>query len=189
LQRIIIFTYILFITCQNPFKTREAEEPSQQRTNREIPSDPETVLRNLQSAIVDMNVDNYMLCLLSAEKGFQFIPDPFVKENYPTLFELWTDQSERSYFSQLATYLPGDSLSRLILEVVSTEVFQDSALLRRKYELFLDHTYSGNVPKAANGQADFWLVQDEGYWYIKRWIDIGTSDTPCWSTIKAGFGK
>lgn len=189
MQRIIIFIIILFIACQNPFETREAEKPSQKRTNREIPSDPETVLRNLQNAIAEMNVDNYMLCLLSTEKGFHFTPDPFVKENNPDVFVSWNDQSERSYFKQLANYLPSDSLSRLFLSIVSTEVFQDSALLRKKYKLYLHHTYSGKVPNEAEGRTDFWLTREEGYWYIKRWVDIGATDIPSWSSVKAGFGK
>lgn len=177
------------MACQNPFATREAEEPSQERTNRDIPSDPETVMRNLQSAISEMNVDNYMFCFLNSAQDFQFVPDPFVKENNPGLFDAWDDASEKGYFTQLANYLPNDSLSMLLLTVVSTEDFQDSVLLRRKYDLLLRHTYSDKISNRAVGQCDFWLVQKDGYWYIKRWLDFGTSDAACWSSIKAGFGK
>jgi len=76
-----------------------------------------------------------------------------------------------------------------MFDAVSREDFQDSVLLRRSYQLIVHHTYPGKVPRDVKGQADFWLIQRDGYWYIKRWLDFGTADTPNWSSIKAGFGK
>lgn len=177
------------LACNNPFATREVEEPVHSRSNREIPSDPETVLRNLANAILEKNIANYMYCLTPNPTSFSFIPDQFVKENNPDLFEFWGLDAERNYMNQVSNYVPIDSLSQVAFEEISTDVFADSALLRRKYDLTLNHTYEGNVPRNATGQAYFWIFQEEGYWYIKKWVDFGTSEQPSWSTIKAGFGK
>jgi hypothetical protein len=91
--------------------------------------------------------------------------------------------------NQVRNYVPADSISRLFFDEVSTEVFADSALLRRKYTLILHHTYQGNVPRMAQGEADFWIFRYEGYWYIRKWVDIGSPSIPSWSSSKAGFGQ
>jgi len=185
----LLITIAIGLGCQNPFATREVEAPNRDRSNREIPSDPEAVLRNLQYAIADKNETNYMDCLTPNAFFFQFIPDQIVKEFNPTVFERWGLEAERNYFNQIRNYVPDDSLSQLIFQEISSEVFADSALLRQKYTLILRHTYQGNVPRKVTGQAYFWLFKEAGYWFIRRWFDFGTAGEPSWSTIKAGFGK
>jgi len=185
---------VLLVTCcENPFATREVEEPIRARSNREIPSDPEAVLQNLKSAIADKNVANYMACLTSKAQSFSFVPDQFVKENNPVVFQIWGLEEEQNYMNQVRNYVPIDSISQLSLDeipgTISNEVFADSALLRRNYTLILNHTYKGNVPRRATGQAYFWIFKEEGQWFIRRWIDFGTSGQACWSAIKAGFGQ
>lgn len=177
----------LLLACENPFATRDVEEPVKARSNREIPSDPEAVLRNLKNAIEDKNEANYMACLTSNAQYFQFIPDQIVKEFNPVVFENWGLESERNYINQIQNSVPNDSLSQLIFEDLSTEVFADSALLRKKYTLILNHTYEGNVPRKVTGQAYFWIFKEAGYWFIHRWVDFGNSGEPSWSTSKAGF--
>ncbi len=180
---------ILIISCKSPFSTREAEEPIRARSNREIPSGPEEVLRNLQSAILDKNVTDYMYCLTSMPDKFTFIPDEFVRQNNPTVFVSWGLESEKNHMNWVKNYVPNDSLSRLFFDEISSEVFADSAIMQRKYTLILDHTYRGNVPREMTGQAVFWIFKDEGHWFIRKWIDIGNPEKPSWSTLKAGFGK
>ncbi|MBN2092831.1 hypothetical protein JW964_24635 [candidate division KSB1 bacterium] len=180
---------MLLLNCKSPFATREAEEPIRARSNREIPSGPEVVLRNLQSAILDKNVIDYMYCLTSKPEKFTFIPDELVRQNNPTVFVAWSLEAEKNYISQVRNYVPRDSLSRLFFEEINSEVFADSAIMQRKYTLILKHTYQGNVPREMSGQAIFWIFKDEGHWFIRKWVDIGDPEKPNWSTLKAGFGK
>lgn len=187
--KIIYFILVLGLYACNPFATRKAEEPVEERSSREIPSDPEAVLRNLQNAISEKNVTNYMSCLTDSAQKFRFIPEQSVKENNPGLFENWDLQKERNYINQLFTYLPADSVRKLSFEYISNTVFPDSVLVKRKYLLEVRHTLKDRVPQRVIGQADFWMFQDDGYWYIYRWEDIRTTEQPSWSSIKAGFGK
>lgn len=183
---IILFFYL---NCQNPFDTRDAETPINSRSNREIPSDPDAVLRNLQTAILDKSVPDYMYCLTPMENLFRFVPDPSISEQNPVVFREWNLTAEQNYMNQVRNYVPADSISRLFFDVVSTEVFADSALLRRKYTLILHHTYQGNVPRIAQGEVEFWIFRDAGHWYIRKWVDIGSPSIPSWSSSKAGFGQ
>lgn len=185
----VILVLVGLISCKSPFATRETEEPINARSNREIPSGPEVVLRNLQSAILDKNVTDYMYCLTSKSEKFSFIPDEFVRQNNPTVFITWGLEAEKNYMNQIRNYVPRDSLSRLFFDDITSEVFADSAIMQRKYTLIVRHTYQGNVPREVTGQAIFWIFKDEGYWYIRKWIDIGDLEKPNWSTLKAGFGK
>jgi hypothetical protein len=180
---------VLFINCKSPFATRETEEPINARSNREIPSSPDVVLRNLQNAILDKNVSDYMYCLTSKPENFTFIPDEFVRQNNPTVFITWGLEAEKNYMNQVRNYVPRDSLSRLFFNEISSEVFADSAIMQRKYSLILGHTYKGNVPHEVSGQAIFWIFKDEGHWFIRKWVDIGDQEKPNWSTLKAGFGR
>lgn len=188
----LIFSLILlpfFFSCENPFATREVEEPIRSRSNQEIPSDPESVIRNLQVAFSSRDVSNYMNCLTQKPNLYQFVPDELVKGNNPGLFENWNIESEQVYMNQITNFVPADSISQVTFEVISNEVFADSALLRRNYSMILNHTFQGNVPRKAEGQAYFWLFKEEGYWYIREWLDFGTNNQSSWSSIKAGFGK
>ncbi|MCI0514557.1 hypothetical protein L0128_15190 [candidate division KSB1 bacterium] len=144
-------------------------------------------MQNLQNAVVDKNVENYLYCFTTKVHLFQFIPEQLVKQNNPTVFDAWGLEAERNYFNQMRNFVPQDSICRLVLDEISSEIFADSALLRRRYGLLIHHTSQGNVPRDVRGEADFWIFKEEGYWFIRRWVDIGTAGQPSWSSIKAGF--
>jgi len=180
---------LLFLSCQNPFATRKVEEPISVRSNREIPSVPEAVLRNLQSAIVDKNVADYMYCLTTKSTEFSFIPDDFVRQNNPTVFSHWNLDAEKNYMNQIRNYVPIDSVCRVFFYEISSEVYPDSAIMRRNYTFVINHTYQGNIPNEVVGEVTFVIFKEEGHWFIRKWIDNGSTDQPCWSTLKAGFGQ
>lgn len=184
-----IFILLVFLNCKSPFATREAEEPINSRSNREIPSGPEAVLRNLQSAIQEKNVIDYLYCLTAKAEKFTFIPDEFVRQNNPTAFVAWGLNAEKNHISWLSSSVPRDSLSRLFLEDITSDVFADSAIMQRKYTLVLGHTSKGNLPREMRGQAIFWIFKEEGYWFIHKWVDIGNPEFPNWSILKAGTGR
>ena len=188
-SRFLLLILLFFLNCQNPFDTRDAEEPINSRSRLEIPSDPEAVLRNLQTAILDKSVTDYMYCLTPREDKFRFVPDPSISEQNPAVFREWNLAAEQNYMNQVRNYTPADSISRLFFDIISTEVFADSAVLRRKYTVILHHTYQGNVPRIAQGEAEFWIFRNEGHWYIQKWVDIGSPSIPSWSSSKAGFGQ
>ena len=184
----------LLCACTNPFATREPEEPSEGSLSFIPPRTPEVVLINLRNAILEQNLENYLRCLGDSTRlpqGFRFIADAGVASENPGLFERWTKDNEKSYFSQLRALIPPDSLHILNLQVVQSTQFADSALFVENYTLTVKHTQQDKgVPAVVAGQARFNMGVDSfGDWAIYRWEDVAVGDEPTWSTLKAVYGN
>ncbi len=185
---------LLMLQCTNPFETRAPAAPDAGRLSWIPPRRPEIVLENLRNAILEQNVENYLRCLSDTSrqpKRFQFIADPLVASENPGIFENWTRDNERAYFSQIRALVPQDSLHFLTLVPVQTTQFADSALFVQNYTLTLRHTQQAQgVPGVVSGQARFWMGVDEfGDWAIYRWEDRALGNQSTWSVLKAIFGK
>lgn len=182
-------------SCKNPFATREAEPPTEGRTSWQFPTDPVIVLENMKVAIREKNVENYMKCLVDSVNLFRFVPDQFEASNHIGIFERWNLTHEQSYINKAFTSIPDDSLRSLRFSSLQRSEFPDSALIRADYVLELNHILKIDFPKLAQGRVDFWFVQRNGYWVIRRWIDFETkldstaTRIPSWSTLKASFIK
>jgi hypothetical protein len=175
------------LSCTNPFATREAERPTEDRSSWRQPTSPEIVIENLQLSIIEGNESNYSNCL--AENGqFRFIPDDVVKSNNPGLFDNWNKDSEKTYITKLFTATT-DSLKHAAITISRVPDYGDSVFIKVDYQLEFHHSLSESFPDSARGQAEFWLRETEGSYYITRWTDFGLADTPSWSAIKASFWK
>lgn len=189
-----LLIFVLSLSCQWPFDTREPEPPKVQRSTWIQPTSPEMVLTNMKNAIAEKNIENYMRCLVDSvhsTKTFVYVPDPVVANTNPTLFRQWDIARERNYINQVFAVLPADSSRRLVFQELPSTVTPDSAVLKRNYELVLKHILPPkDFPREARGQAEFWLAKnDAGDWAIYRWIDAGIADAPSWSALRASFGK
>ncbi len=186
---IVLMCIVLsFAFCDNPFATRKPEPPSENRSTWLQPIFPDRVITNLKFAIVEANVLNYMKCLTDSISRFRFTPDDFVSRNNQGFFDRWDLSSEQNYITKVftATY---DSVRNLKFSPVQPIDYQDSVLVKIDYELEVHHNLGDNYPQVVTGQADFWLNNSNGEWYITSWIDQGTENNPSWSSLKVIFGK
>lgn len=192
---LVCFLVLILVACNNPFSTREAEPPGQKRSNWIPPSSPDIVLINLRNSIADKNVANYLRCLVDtsqSQRRFQFIPDQSVKNKNPGVFDSWGIQEEKSYINQLFSSLPEDSTRSLLFQnLKESPYYPDSTVFTGEYRLILKHIQDpSSYPREVEGRVEFWLAQEkDGDWSIYHWTDMATGEHPCWSDLKAAFGK
>ncbi len=181
---------LFFLTCQNPFSTRDPEEPENSQSTWFQPVSPEIVLDNLAAAIREKNVDNYMRCFGSTEmlrSGFWFVPEISVANNYQSVFINWNSENERNYVNNLFGQMPVDSVSSLILTDNSEFQYGDSIRTSKDYDLFIAHS-NPSVPRQLNGRLDLTVRKGpDALWYISFWADYKIDDRPVWSILKAEF--
>ncbi len=197
LERKLLFACLLFLvffSCENPFATRKPEEPVTNQSNWIQPTSPIYVIVNLQNAISERNIANYLRCLADtsvSSKQYRFFPEPAVANANPGLFFGWSKQEESNYLQQLNAFLPDDSTATVKFERLNETTFQDSVILLQNYNLKMHYKcQTGDCPRNLRGQAEFRLVRsDDDFWYIYRWSDFATGDEPSWSELKAKFGK
>ena len=187
---VAVSVFLCFMYCQNPFSTREPEQPSGQQAAWNQPVAHEIVLDNLRSAISEKNVENYIRCFGltdAVRENFLFVPELSVANNYLGVFTNWSIIEERNYINHLFSLLSPDSVSSLILTNVTEFSYGDSVRTTGEYDLLITHT-NPSAPKQVLGRMELKLRKDAGaLWYISSWIDLKTGDFPVWSMIKAEF--
>jgi hypothetical protein len=171
------------------FDTRDPEEPVTIRSTYEPPTTPEAVLRNLSSAILEKNADNYQKCL--SVNQFTYIPDSKSQSLYGVIFQNWDINSEKFYFENLIAQTNPEASSNLFLSnAVTNLITPDSALYTADYIVVFQHNKT-NVPKSSDGNIRLSLKADESnYFYILQWEDFRKNDTDfTWSELKANFSN
>jgi len=184
----LIIILLPFIFCDNPFKTREAEEPQGTSITFFQPTSPDIVFSNLITAIRKRNSTNYIKCFnLNENISFNFIPETSALENYRAALDFWNINKERTYITNLFFALPEDSLSNLYLERVQEYILADTAIFVKNYTLQVHHTES-SLPQEFKGRLEFNFSRlESGLWVISRWVDYRTEESPVWSELKANF--
>lgn len=191
---VLLFICLFFWSCENPFATRNPEPPVTNQSQWIQPTSPIYVIINLQNAIAERNIANYLQCLADtsvASKQYSFYPEPAVANANPGLFARWSKQQESNYLQQLNAFLPKDSTASVTFERLNETSLQDSVILLQNYKLKVHYKCpAGDCPRDMQGQAEFRLVRSaDDFWYIYRWSDFATGDEPTWSELKAKFGK
>ncbi|MFQ5637839.1 MAG: hypothetical protein ACE5IR_07555 [bacterium] len=192
-QLIHVIFLCALLSCENPFTTREPESPEQRTSNFIPPSTPEIVFVNLQIAIKERNVENYIRSFVDttrSSQSFSFIPDQGIAATNPGVFLNWQLEDERRYVTNLLQVTPRDSIPdlRFILEGSRSES-STSATFTQNYTLVVRHTrQESNIPTEFRGQSRFMLEKNEtGDWAIYMWEDFANDDNPSWSELKAFF--
>ena len=172
--------------------TREPEEPSTGTSTFVPPTSADLVIKNLENAVSEKNTENYMRCLpdsLNSSRTFRYLPTAAAAGRYPTTFDAWSLQSERSWFSTLEIVTEPSSESSLSLEGDFSVLGADSAVYEAEYTLTYKHGVSG-VPETVKGYLQFVLTIDRNFfWSITRWIDNPLADEPSWSEWKGRFAN
>jgi len=174
------------------FEPREAEAPTESGLNFVPPTDPAIVISNLQAAIDQKNVANYIACFSDvARQGrpFVFIPSAEATAQYGAVLANWDLAKEEAYFQNLIARSPTTAFSSLVLTLQSAIVSADSVLYEYDYIFSFGHSEQG-FPQTARGRLQFTLGVDAStFWTIHRWIDFKSTDDITWSLFKGKFGN
>jgi hypothetical protein len=174
------------------FEPRSPEAPSQSSQTFLPATDPLIVITNLQSAVEQKSVPNYMACLadpLSGGRAFLFVPSSEGITQYSSLFRSWTPVEEQAYFQNLTTRTTSTSASRLDLTEKTRSLASDSAFLEYDYTLTFENTVAG-FPSRASGSLQFSLQRSSSnIWTIYRWTDFKTTTDITWSLFKGKFSN
>lgn len=184
--------FLAGIGCLDPFSAREPEPPDQSRSNFIPPTAPEIVFANLQIAIQENNVENYVRSFVDStrsDKRFTFVPDQGVAATNPGIFASWGLEDERRYLTQLLQAIPADSSLGLSFLQQNRNEGATTAIITQSYELIARHTrQSANIPAVVRGEARFSLEKNlTGDWGIYMWEDFTNGVDPTWSELKALF--
>lgn len=186
---IILITLVLFQSC-GLFDSRSVEPPTVSRSTYTPPTSPGIVITNLNFAIAEKNLDNYMRCFVDSAfsvRRFKYFPDAVSQSSYP-VFQTWSLYNERIYFSNLITATDPVASSNLFPDNLNVNTAIDSAIVDMDYILIFNHN-RGNVPKEVKGKLRFIMGTDtRGLWSVHSWYDFinGNNDTT-WSFLKANF--
>ena len=166
------------------FGPRDAQDPSTQSTNFRPPTTPDIVISNLEYAVQEKNVANYMNCFvdpLITTRRFRFTPS-----SDGTSLGPWTLADERAYFENIKASAGDNGFSRLNLTLRNNPLPLDTVRYEYTYSLTFMHSKPG-VPTTVAGHMELTLgTENNGWWAIYGWADYkDSSDT--WSRLKVEF--
>jgi hypothetical protein len=174
------------------FEPRDPEQPTESGLNFVPPTDPAIVISNLQAAVDQKNVANYIACFSDvARQGrpFLFTPSAEAVAQYGAVLADWDLAKEEAYFQNLIARSSPSAFSSLVLTLQSTIVSADSVLYEYDYIFSFSHNDPG-FPQTARGRLQFTLSVDAStFWSIHRWIDFKTTEDATWSLFKGKFGN
>ena len=174
------------------FDPRTPEDPTQSSQTFLPATDPFIVISNLQSAVEQKSVPNYVQCLAdpaAGERTFMFVPSSEGTALYSSVFRSWSVAEEQAYFRNLTTRTTSTSISKLDLTEKTRSLAADSAILEYDYTLTFENTVTG-FPSRASGNLQFALGRSSSnIWTIYRWTDFKTTSDISWSLFKGKFSN
>jgi hypothetical protein len=191
MKKYLIILCLFFIAGCGIFDTRDAEEPSQPRSNFIPPVRPEDVIANLVNSMKDLNVENYTACFSDssfADRPFRFLASSTALSQFPIMSQGWGRREEQEYFINMKNKVVGESL--INLEFFRTNIGStqgDSLIFSASYTLNVPHN-EPDVPLRYEGELSFSMIRDSrSYWSIYYWRDTKSNDLPSWSELKGRF--
>ncbi|MFC2092992.1 hypothetical protein ACFLSV_03745 [Bacteroidota bacterium] len=189
--KIILFLFVLISGC-GLFDTRDVEPPTDPRSNFTPPTSPDIVIVNLQFAVAEKNLNNYMACFVDtnfSSRKFNYQADVSSQVQYPTIFLFWNLSSEKSYYTTLLALTNAQSNSHLFLSDEMLSISLDTAIYDADYLLRFEHQRP-TVAQTLKGKLRFYLAADSrNLWSIHSWFDFKepTANDTTWSVLKANF--
>ena len=186
----VISLSLFCITC-NLFETRDPEEPSESSFNYVPATVPSIVLSNLQNAIAQKSIENYMSNFSDStvtNRRFTFTPSPEASAQYPNI-RSWSYTDEREYFQNLIATAIANGFSSLLLTAKDSLITPDEANYNFDYIFTFEHTDPGFLT-TAGGHLQFIMATDQsGIWTIYQWNDFETTADITWSSFKGKFSN
>ncbi len=187
----VISLSLFCITC-NLFETRDPEEPSESSFNYVPATVPSIVLSNLQNAIAQKSIENYMSNFSDStmtNRRFMFTPSPEASAQYPNIHS-WSYTDEREYFQNLIANEIANGFSSLLLTATDSSITADEANYDFDYIFTFEHTDPGFPTNTARGHLQFIMATDQSsIWTIYQWSDSKTTEDITWSSFKGKFGN
>lgn len=186
-----MFAICLGLSCENPFVTREPEQPTENSSTFINPTTPDIVFINLKIAASQRNTENYIRSFVDSTRSarrFEFVPDQNIAATQPGTFVNWNLEDERQYLVKAFQVTPEDSTIQLSFEERERSENVSTATITQDYQFTFAHS-STDFPSEIKGQAIFSLERNEtGDWAIYRWQDFKTIDDGIsWTELKAFF--
>lgn len=171
---------------------RDVEAPVDPRSNFVPPTSPDIVITNIQSAIIERNINNYISCFADSNfssRRFIYTADAASQSQYP-IFRFWSLNNERYYYTSLTSLTPTQSISNLLLSNITFSPSSDTAVFDADYVIRFEHTKQ-NVPRVFQGKFRFVMAADtRNLWSIHNWTDFKRTDADTtWSVLKANFSN
>ena len=168
------------------FSPREAEEPGGSQGFFQQPDRPDVVLSNLQNAIENVNLQNYLSSLNREE--FRFQASEQAQTSDPLIWDSWGYDQEQIYFNNLRSAAENLSGHRLQLsDRIDENISVNEIRITISYSITVNHNRSG-TPNIGVGRMILNLVADaNGLWSITAWSDIGNGEDFTWSQFRAVF--
>lgn len=170
------------------FHTREPENPSGTSTSWETPFVADQVFLNLKQALVELNQDNYLRCLIEPGDSavtFLFVPNPNTA-GWPLTIPWGYEQESQATQTWFGWLSEAGSVANLtLMQQAEVAYLDDSVRITQDYTLIAP-TNNTALPDTVSGRSDFLLVKNSsGYWVIQRWEDLDGS--PSWTDLRAGL--
>ena len=168
------------------FQVRPVEPPSSSSSDWISPTDFEILLNNLQTAISQRNVQNYLRCF--NRDSLRFFPAASLLNNNESIWQSWAITDEQSYWENVIASLQVSSGNALILQQTDLQdVSADSLRYVGNYTLRMNHGDT-TLTDLFRGQVQFSIkVNSFNEWEIHRWEDIETVADSSWSLLKLKF--
>ena len=182
--QVALLAALLTWTGCDVFGLREPEPPITESGTFIQPDAPDHVVDNIQFAISELNVANYVRSL--AEE-LQFQPTVAAEQRDP-IWNGWTRMQEQSYFTQLvAAANAGGEHSLELTDEVMTVLTEDRYSLEAHYVLTVQHNRV-EVPTVVQGRL-LWIITQgpDSQWRLEEWTDRQLGTEPSWSDLKARF--
>lgn len=186
-----IFCVLMLCGCDF-FSTREPEPPLDRQSSWLIPLDGHQTLENLQAAVYEQHLENFMRSLADTaflDIPYIFTPDAETASEYGPLFAYWSRASEGAVMQQVFTLAANSGDVMLILEEEAEENPSSQLMIwTGSYRLELTHTVD-RLPSVYAGHVIWHLMPDSrGHWVIVQWIDHVAQNSASWSRLKAALG-
>jgi hypothetical protein len=179
------------------FTTRAPETPDTRRSTYLPPTSSQVVVSNLQAAVREKNIENYIQCLASSDTGsvsrrYAFEPSAEAAARFASVFIGWTTNRERQAFTAFIAKIPTTSSPALDFTGDRFDAISpDSAVYVANYRLRPNYQVNG-APEEFTGTMRLTISSfSNGFWAITRWSDQTASQTTTasWSVLKAQFAN
>jgi hypothetical protein len=189
----VLVSALIFAACTNPFSTRTVEKPDADKNSDTFdqPTRSEVVLSNLQHAVNEKNVSNYMSCFIDTSLipsfTYRFKPD----ESIPTEpFHNWSLEDEENYlrnvFNKFST-VHLDYIDQISFTPISSAI---DSVQTAPFTYQLTVTAGQSILLLYSGVARMKLVKNSNsLWAIYYWEDTrdAENNTNTWSLLKADY--
>ncbi|PJB00023.1 MAG: hypothetical protein CO128_01705 [Ignavibacteriales bacterium CG_4_9_14_3_um_filter_30_11] len=178
---------LLFVSGCDIFSTRDAESPSQSRSNYQTPVTPDLLIQNLINSLTDKNLENYLSSFSDpnfTSKIFTFSASSSAISQFPSLANNWGVRNEEQYFNNLISKVASDQPITLNLSNVSSSPQGDSLFYTASYFINIA-PISSDIQSNYQGELRFNMIRDSrAIWTIYFWQDTKNSSLPSWSELK-----